>query len=123
MPDERRRSERHNTKGGALAVLSIPGQFELKLGQIADISPGGLSLIYTGSGEPPGETAAVPAEVELLGHEDMHLGLKGIPCRIVYDSLLAIDPETALETRRCGVEFIRPTNKLARLEYFIRSNQ
>jgi hypothetical protein len=122
MRSERRRSQRHRTREGALAVFSIPGQVELKLGQIGDISTGGLSLIYPGEADPRIEPSFVSGEIELLGHEELPHVLKAIPCRIVYDSLMATDSEITSGMRRCGIEFNRPTARLARLDYFIRNN-
>lgn len=42
------------------------------------------------------------AEIEVIGYEDVNLRLKSVPCRIVYHSLLDIDPKTAIERRRRG---------------------
>ncbi len=84
--------------------IALPNGFH-RIGRVKDISLGGLSFehIY----EEISDFIHTKKDI-LLWLDDLHL--PKIPCRIIYDTPLTIQPEYGLLTiqlitRRCGVQF------------------
>lgn len=111
---ERRKHERLKAKEGIFAVL-VSGNS--KLGQIKDISMGGLTFQYVDNGEP----VDVSSEVELFSTVyDFHL--KKLKIESVED--LAIDntvPFSSLPIRQLRIQFGKMTPDQSRLlDFFLR---
>jgi len=106
---ERRKHKRYRAKSGTCALNS-------RVGEIIDISLGGLAFRYVDRGEwddmPPSDLGI------LFGNGD--LCLEDIPLKVISDC--AINDGINI-TRRCGVQFGELTKKqLEQLEYFIWAN-
>ena len=95
---ERRSHERYKVQQGVYALLKNGAS---KLGQIINISAGGLAFMYINHEEQIGE----PIEVDIFISGNGYF-LKGIPCRKVSD--IHIDnyvPFSTFEMRQLGVQF------------------
>ena len=95
---DRREHERFKVKKGAFAVSSPKYN---KLGQIKDISKGGLAFLYIGDEEPIGELV----EIEIFSTFD-DFYLRKLPVKIVLD--LEVDKHIAfksLPTRQLSMQF------------------
>ena len=95
---ERRSHERYQVKQGVYALLKNGTS---KLGQIINISTGGLAFMYINHEEQIGE----PIEVDIFISGDGYF-LKGIPCKKISD--IHVDnfvPFSTFEMRQLGVQF------------------
>lgn len=111
---ERRKHERLKAKEGTFAVV-VSGKS--KLGQVKDISMGGLTFQYVDSGEP----VDVSSEIELFSSVyDFHL--KKLKVKSVED--LAVDntvPFSSLPIRQLRIQFGTMTSdQLRLLDFFLR---
>jgi hypothetical protein len=100
MFQEKRKSKRFKGKEGAFAAFVGPNEL-INMGQIQDISMGGLCTRYLSTNEDNKGSS----EIKIFGHNDVFIHLDRIPCRIVYDHQ---EPEGSwgeISMRRCGVEF------------------
>ena len=116
---ERRKHERFQAEDGALAVLRRPWPHPTTLGQIIDISMGGLAFRYI-AGE---ERSHEPSELEILSG-DCSFRLDKIPFETISDFKIANEaPFKFIEMRRSGVQFgeLRP-EQMSQLEYFIQNH-
>jgi len=116
---ERRKHERFQVEDGALAVLRRPWPHPTTLGQIIDISMGGLAFRYI-AGE---ERSHEPSELEILWG-DCSFRLDKIPFETISDFKTANEaPFSSIEMRRNGVQFgeLRP-EQMSQLEYFIQNH-
>lgn len=98
MYSEQRKHKRFQSKGEAFAAFIKPNQ-SIIVGRIADISLGGLGIVYlaideVGEGTP---------DVEVFGLDSVHLSR--IRSTVVYDSYLPDQSSDFLAVRRCGVKF------------------
>ncbi|NVM21601.1 MAG: PilZ domain-containing protein [Desulfobacterales bacterium] len=111
---ERRKDKRFQVKEGALAVLR---PHPAKLGQIIDISRGGLAFTYiAGEGKPTGSF-----ELEIF-FSDNGFHLDKIQFETVSDFEIREVPFSSITMRRCGVRFGELTdNQVSQLEHFLRS--
>ena len=113
---ERRKHIRYRAKEGALAA--VRPQY-VKIGQIIDISRGGLAFRYTVTDSQGNESHEL--DIFLIG-EVFHLNR--VPFKIISD--LRINKKSSpssLRMRRCGVQFGELTqNQIHELEYFIRKH-
>lgn len=107
MSRESRKHERFDAKEGATAaiVTSDDHQYYQSIGQIDDISMGGLALQHdakTGSYD-----GVMNLEIEIFGYSGQHMRMYvgRLPVKVVYDRVVATDDERALDTRRVGLEF------------------
>ena len=113
---ERRKHKRYQAQEGAFAV--VRPEFT-KLGQIIDISHGGLAFRYCVTG--PKANEALELDIFLTGDG---FYLEKIPFETVTDRRMSKKFSHAyLPTRRCGVRFGELTRiQIAQLEYFIQNH-
>ena len=109
---ERRKHNRFQVKDGGSIVLRA---HFLELGQIIDVSRGGLAFRYIPSRQPSSRSFEL---VILLGNGSFYLD--EIPFKIVSDLETNGDPFCFSKIRRCGVQFGKlMRNQVSQLEYFI----
>ena len=113
---ERRKNKRFPVQEGAFAVI---GPEFTKLGQITDISRGGLAFRYIVTGSQG--NGASEADVFLAGDG---FYLEKIPIRPVWDLKVPKKfSNGSLPMRRCGVKFLDLTpHQRSQLEYFIQNH-
>ena len=113
---ERRKHKRYRSKEGAYAVLSGPVS---KMGQILDISRGGLSFRYIDIGDRPRETCVL----DIL-KEDNAFRLENVGFKVISDLDASKDfPFSTIPMRRCGGELTGLSNgQINDLEYLIESS-
>jgi CheY-like chemotaxis protein len=116
---ENRRYKRFPATEGAFVAFADPvNPAFIRIGEMIDISRGGLSFRYMESSEPISSSSYL--NISRYEDPDLHLS----PCRIVYDMeiLNKNRREVASETeRRCGVQFVDfSQEKLSLLERLIR---
>ena len=122
MSSESRKNKRFDAKEGATAAIVTPDdqeQYE-SIGQIVDISMGGLSLQYDAKTDH--YHGIVDLEIEIFGYSSqrMRMYVGRLPCKVVYDKLVAKDDQKALDTRRLGLEFSDvPYYRLHKLGNFV----
>jgi hypothetical protein len=96
-PVERRKHERFQIPHGAFVILK---SYDNKVGQIADISPDGLTFIYHTTGE--GSATATELDILVAGSP---IHMNKIPCRTISDVEIDTDIHRSLIKRRCGMQF------------------
>jgi hypothetical protein len=113
---ERRRHKRFKVRDGAFVVLMPPST---KLGQLIDISSGGLAFRYLSMEERSNNLS----ELDIF-LTDNSFYLEEVPVINVSDFQIAGEfPFSSITTRRHGVQFGELThNQISRLEYFIRNH-
>ena len=112
---ERRKHRRFRSKEGTYAVLSGPVS---KMGQILDISRGGLSFRYIDIGDRPRETCVLDILME-----DNTFRLENVGFRVISDLNASKDfPFSTIPMRRCGGELTGLSDgQIDELEYLIKS--
>ena len=100
MFDEKRKFTRFKGKEGAFAAFIRPNDL-IKVGQIQDISIGGLCVQYLSTNEDNNERP----EIKIFGSNGRFVHLNKVQCRIVYDREVPEGSWEQITTRRCGVEF------------------
>ena len=112
---ERRKHRRFKTKKGAFAV-SLPS-FD-KLGQIKNISKGGLTFQYSENNGQPKDTFD---EVEIFSISD-NFFLRKLPVKIVLDyELEAQVPFASFPTKQVSLQFEKMShNQKVLLDYFLK---
>ena len=110
---ERRQSKRFQAKSGAFALSKASVN---TLGQIVDISQGGLAFEYMARGE---VTNGI-AEIDILFAERFFY-LRSLPCKVISDSEITLqNPFSSIRMRRLSVEFTELTPKQrSELKHFI----
>ena len=122
MSRESRKNKRFDAKEGATAAIVTPDdqeQYE-SIGQIVDISMGGLSLQYDAKTD--SYHGIMELDVEIFGYSSqrMRMYVGRLPCKVVYDRLVATDEQKSLDTRRLGLEFSDvPYYRLHKLGNFV----
>ncbi len=113
---ERRKYKRYRTKEGAYAILSGPVS---KMGQILDISRGGLSFRYIDIGDRPRETCVL----DIL-KEDNIFRLENVGFKVISDLDASKDfPFSTIPMRRCGGKLTGLSEaQMNDLEYLIESS-
>lgn len=113
---ERREGGRFQVEDGAFVLL---GPRSSLLGQIIEISLGGLSFLYTTSTNPAKDST----ELDIL-LADHSFYFDKIPCNIVSDLEIRHELSMGSKTiRRCSVEFgDLSKDQKSQLEYFIRNH-
>jgi len=115
MFEDKRKFKRFKGKEGAFAAFIRPDEF-LDMGQIRNISMGGLCVRYVSTHENHRECSAI----KIFGSNDRFIHLQRVQCRIVYDHEAAEGSREQIGTRCCGVEFENlSANHLSTLEEFI----
>jgi len=111
---ERRIHKRYPVEDGAYAALK--GEVN-KLGQIMDISVGGLSFRYIDIGDRPKDTF----EIDIYVESNNGFSLEGLATRSMSDrEILKKVPFSSIVMRRHSVRFEHLSkNHLAQLQYFI----
>ena len=122
MSKESRKNKRFDAKEGATAAIVTPDdqeQYE-SIGQIVDISMGGLSLQYDAKTD--SYHGIMELDVEIFGYSSqrMRMYVGRLPCKVVYDRLVTTDEQKSLDTRRLGLEFSDvPYYRLHKLGNFV----
>ena len=112
MHRDLRRHPRYKMKNGMLALLPLPGQIRVIVGQIIDISKSGLALRHSDEIS----VSLGKAELILMGHEESEGPTLEIPARLVYEQEQA-------EGYRSGFQFDElSSEQMSQLNFFIRSN-
>jgi hypothetical protein len=115
MSEEKRRFKRLKAKGGAFAAFIRPNEL-VNMGQILDISIGGLCVRYLATDDWNAGCVAI----KIFGSNDRFIHVDRVDCRIVYDQEVPEGSWEQISTRRCGVEFESLSVKnLSILEDFI----
>jgi hypothetical protein len=111
---ERREHKRFRVKDDAFAVVGSPSS---KIGQVIDISMGGLAFSYIAGKEQPNMSHELGI---LLAQNSFHL--TKIPFETIWDKEAKEVPFSTLAMRRCGVHFAGLTrSQTSQLEYFIQN--
>jgi len=100
MFEEKRKFKRLKGKEGAFAAFIRPNEL-INMGQIQDISLGGLCVRYLCI---DGDQEKY-SEVKIFGSNDRFIHVDRIKCKIVYDQEVPEYSWAQISTRRCGVEF------------------
>jgi len=100
MAEEKRRFKRYKGKEGAFAAFIRPNEL-VNMGQIQDISMGGLCVRYLATNDKIGQNT----EIKIFGTNDRFIHVDKVKCRIVYDHEIPEGTWEQISTRRCGVEF------------------
>lgn len=113
---ERREYKRFEVQEGAFASLRGPIS---KLGQITDISRGGLAFRYIDTGIRPDKSFHL--DISLT---DNGFHLKEVSCKNISDSEIAKEFHfSSITMRRLGVQFAELThNQTSQLEHFIQTH-
>ena len=115
MSEEKRKFKRPKGKEGAFAAFIKPNEI-VNMGQIQDISMGGLCVRYLAVNEDNEERS----EITIFGSNNRFIHLRSVQCRIVYDREVPGSSWKQISTRRCGVEFENLFDKhLSMLQDFI----
>ncbi len=112
---ESRKYKRFKAKKGAFAILWPHSK---KIGEIIDISRGGLAFCYFAGESLPNQSTAV----DIFWH-DHSFYLDNIPCKTVYEIEIADEPPSTHATmRQIGVQFedVIPS-KSSQLNHFIKN--
>ena len=89
-----------------------------QLGQIVDISKGGVCLQYVSTQK--GEEVA--SHVNIFGRSDRLINVERIPCKIVYDINIPAKGWIKIPEMRSGVEFLsRTSNQEKQIEDFMKT--
>ena len=115
---ERRKNKRFQAKDGALAVLKPPWPHSIRLGQIIDISMGGLSF------------RCIADEEQFNGSSELSVifanhgfYLHKLPIKTVSDFETARMPFGSMTPRRRSVEFEKlRDDQMSQLQYFIQNH-
>ena len=100
MFDEKRKFTRFKGKEGAFAAFIRPNDL-MNVGQIQDISIGGLCVQYVSTNEDNKGRSGI----KIFGSNEFFIHLNKVQCRIVYDREVPGGSWEQITTRRCGVEF------------------
>jgi PilZ domain-containing protein len=115
VSEEKRKFKRLKGKKGAFAAFMRSNDI-LKMGQIQDISIGGLCVQYLSTNEDNKECC----EIKIFGSNDRFLQVDSVQVRIVYDHRVPLGSWEQISTSRCGVEFENLSVKhLSMLQEFI----
>jgi c-di-GMP-binding flagellar brake protein YcgR len=115
MLDEKRKFKRFKGKDGAFAAFIKPNEL-INMGQVQNISMGGLCVRYLSTHDNDGGCSAI----KIFGSNDRFIHLDRVQCRIVYDQEVPEGSWEQISTRRCGVEFENLSVKhLSQLQEFI----
>ncbi len=114
--DEQRKHKRFRVQDGAFVMLKGPVR---KLGQIIDISRGGLAFRYIDIGDRPKRSFELDITIDSIGFR-----LESISFNTVYDFKAVKEfPFSSTRMRRCGGQFSRLTDQqMSDLEYFIQNH-
>ncbi len=116
---ERRRNKRYKAVDGAYAAISPNSH---KLGQIIDISMGGLSFKYIDTSRDDEESDGTPEEAVFLSSMGYYVG--DLPFKTVSDYEITNAPSfSSMKVRKRHVQFTDLSFKqLFDLDYYLRNN-
>jgi hypothetical protein len=116
---ERRRNKRYKAVDGAYAAISPNSH---KLGQIIDISMGGLSFKYIDTSNDDRESDGTPEEAVFLSSMGYYVG--DLPFKTVSDYEITNTPSfSSMKVRKRHVQFTDLSFKqLFDLDYYLRNN-
>lgn len=115
MSEDKRKFKRYKGKEGAFAAFIKPNEL-VNMGQIQDISLGGLCVRYLATENRDGECSSI----KIFGSNDRFIHVDKVKCRVVYEHEIPEGSWEQISTRRCGVEFESLSVKhLAILQEFI----
>lgn len=100
MPEDKRKNKRYKGKEGAFAAFLRPDEL-INLGQIVDISLGGLCVRYLATKE----VNAGCSGIKIFGSNGRFIHVDRVQCKIIYDTEIPEGSWEQLSTRRCGVQF------------------
>ena len=100
MFEEKRKFKRLKGKEGAFAAFIGPNEL-INMGQVQDISLGGLCVRYLSI---DGDQEKY-SEVKMFGSNDRFIHVDRVECKIVYDLEVPEYSWEQISMRRCGVEF------------------
>ncbi len=100
MAEDKRKHKRFKGKDGAFAAFIKPNEL-INMGQIQDISMGGLCVQYLSTNEPNTECSGI----KIFGSNGRFIHVEKVQCKIVYDTEVPEGSWDQLSTRRCGVQF------------------
>jgi len=118
MDEELRNHTRFKVKRQAFVGLIGPkSDIIFQLGQIMDISYGGVGLYYI-----PSENGSdVVSHISIFGRADTLIIIEKISCKVVYDMNVPTKGWSNLPEIRCGIEFLKPSStQKKQIESFIR---
>lgn len=106
---------RFSAQEGAFAVITAPR----KLGQILDISRGGLAFTYIGEEEGPQKNAELDIFLSGIGFNS-----KNIPYKTISDFEIESKVEfSSVKMRRCGVKFRQlHLEQISQIEDFLQNH-
>jgi PilZ domain len=115
MPDEKRKHKRFKGKEGAFAAFLRPNEL-VNLGNVVDISMGGLCVRYLSTADAGIEVAGI----KIFGSNGRFIHVDRVECKVVYDVEIPEVSWEQLSTRRCGVQFENlSVRHMTRLQDFI----
>ena len=116
---ERRRNKRYKAVDGAYAAISPNSH---KLGQIIDISTGGLSFKYIDTSNDDKESDSTPEDAVFLSSMGYYVG--DLPFKTVSDYEITNTPSfSSMKVRKRHVQFTDLSFKhLFDLDYYLRNN-
>jgi hypothetical protein len=116
---ERRRNKRYKAVDGAYAAISPNSH---KLGQIIDISMGGLSFKYIDTSHDDKEYEGTPEEAVFLSSMGYYVG--DLPFKTISDYEITNTPSfSSMKVRKRHVQFTDLSFKqLFDLDYYLRNN-
>jgi len=100
MFEEKRKFKRFKAKEGAFAAFIEPDEL-INMGQVQNVSMGGLCMRYLSTNVGNGERAAI----KIFGNNERFIHLDKVPCRVVYDCEVPEGSWEQISTKCCGVEF------------------
>ena len=119
MRDEHRNHPRLKVKRQAFAgLINAKSDIIFQLGQIVDISKGGVSLYYI----PSEKNGNGVTHISIFGRMDEFIRIEKISCKVVYDIKIPTKGWMNLPEVRCGIEFLsRSSREEKQIEGFIRT--
>lgn len=118
MHEELRNYTRFKVKRRAFVGLIGPkSDIIFQVGQIMDISYGGVGLCYI----PPQNGGDEVTHISIFGRADTLIMIENISCKVVYDMSVPTKSWMNLPEIRCGIEFLNPSStQKKQIENFIR---
>ena len=113
---ERRKHKRYQAQDGAIAAFR---NHAIKVGQIMDISLGGLSFQYIDEGEQPKKSF----DLDIFLTENV-FRIESVPAQTISDfEIVSEVPYSSVKIRRHGAEFGELTQKqVSQLHYFFQNH-
>lgn len=119
MFQERRAEKRFPAREGTCGTFILPKYtYHLLVGQVLDISRGGVCIKYLSNGD--GYKINESVQVNMFCADHPVVGTGGIPCKVAYDRSVKDSPNGRLTIRKCGLKYdLLTRSQLHNLECFI----